>query len=124
MHEISMMASIVEEVLLELEKYRVEKIEEVILSVGEMTFLGHEQLRFAFEVISRDTILEGATLTIEKEELEVRCPSCGYSGPVEYLEKEEYHYVIPILHCPRCGGQVEIFKGKRCAVTSLKVVER
>lgn len=44
MHEVSVMSSIIEAVLKELNKYDIESVEEVYLTVGEMTYLGSEQL--------------------------------------------------------------------------------
>jgi len=40
MHEVSVMAGIVESVLKELEKHEVLRVEEVQLTLGELTFLG------------------------------------------------------------------------------------
>jgi hydrogenase nickel incorporation protein HypA/HybF len=124
MHEVSVMSSILEQVLKELDKHEVEKVEEVELVVGELTFLGHEQLAFAYEIMSRDTPLEGAELKIMTESIEVECPSCGYSGVTDYLEGEGYHISVPVLQCPKCSGNVIIVKGKKCGVTSIKVVEK
>ena len=123
MHEVSVMSSIIEQVLKELEKYEVERVEEVELVIGELTFLGQEQLMFAYEIMSRDTLLKDSELKIVTEGIEVECPSCGYRGQTDYLEGEEYHMSIPVLHCPKCGGKVIVVKGKRCGVTSIKVVE-
>ena len=124
MHEVSVMSSILEQVLRELENHDIERVEEVELVVGELTFLGHDQLRFAYEIMTRDTVLEGADLNIVIESIEVSCPSCGYEGAAKYLEGEEYHLSVPVLRCPRCGESVRVVKGRRCGVTSLKVVER
>jgi len=123
MHEVAIMSSIIEAVLAELDGHEVERVEEVTLVVGELTFLGEEQLRFAFDVLSRGTILEGASLRMEKEELSVKCPACGYEGKADYVEDSAFHYSIPVLACPRCGGRVEVLKGKSCGVSSLRVVE-
>ena len=57
MHEVSVMSGIVESVLKELEKHDVLRVEEVLLTLGELTFLGEEQLQFAYEIITRDTLL-------------------------------------------------------------------
>jgi hydrogenase nickel incorporation protein HypA/HybF len=122
-HEVSVMASIIEHVLAELGKHDVEKVEEVDLVIGELTFLGEEQLRFAFEVLTRDNILEGSKLNISYEKIEVRCHSCGYLGGVEYVDELADHMIVPNLSCPKCGSQVEVIKGRGCGVTSLKVVE-
>jgi len=118
------MASIIDSVLAELEKHDVVSVEEVDLVIGELTFLGEEQLRFAFEVLSRGNALENAKLNISQEKIEVGCHACGYVGPVDYIGSSADHMVIPNLVCPKCGSGVEITKGKSCGVTSIKVVER
>lgn len=123
MHEISVMASIIECLLKELEGRNIEKVEAVNLRVGEMTFLGHEQLEFAFDIMTKDTVLEGSKLIIETEEIEVLCNACGYRGGIEYAEKNESHFILPILHCPVCGGAVQVLRGRSCTVTSIQVVE-
>lgn len=124
MHEVSVMASIIESILAELEKHDVEKVEEVDLVIGELTFLGEEQLRFAFEILTKDTILANSKLNIAHEKIEVSCASCGYDGGVGYVEELADHMVVPNLSCPKCGSCVEVTKGRGCGVTSLKVVER
>ena len=119
-----MMASIVEAVLEELKRHDVERVEEVNLVLGELTFLGREQLEFAFEIVTRGTLLEGSRLVIQDEKVAVRCPECGYDGPVDYVQGGGQDHLIPNLSCPKCSGAVLVTKGKSCAVTSLKVVER
>jgi hydrogenase nickel incorporation protein HypA/HybF len=121
-HEVSVMSSIVEAVLQELDKHDIEKVEAVDMVVGELTFLGEDQLQFAYEIITRDTILEGSKLNIIPEKTEIKCNSCGYIGPVNYIHHGD-HYSHPDLSCPKCGGGVEILKGKSAAVRSVQVVE-
>lgn len=123
MHEVSIMSSIINSVLEELKKHRVEKVEEVDLTIGELTFLGEDQLQFAFEILTKNTILEGSKLVIDIEEVAVRCPSCSYEGKADYLKDEVYHTSVPALTCPQCGQGVEVTKGKSCVVRSVKVVE-
>jgi len=120
MHEFSTMNQIVNAILEEGRKHHAHKIEKVILEIGELTFLGEEQLRFAFDLLTEGTILEGAELEIEKKEIEVRC-SCGYEGKIEYEEKEEFHFLIPLLKCPRCNEEVEIIKGRECIIKSVRM---
>jgi len=117
------MSSIVEAVLQELEKHDIEKVEAVDMVVGELTFLGEDQLQFAYEIIARDTILEGSKLNIIPEKIEIKCNSCGYVGPVNYIHNGD-HYSHPDLTCPKCGAGVEIIKGKSAMVRSLQVVEK
>ena len=122
MHEVSVMAGIVESVLKELEKHQVLRVEEVQLTLGEMTFLGEEQLQFAYEIITRDTALEGSVLVIVPEETELQCLSCGYVGKADTIG-EEYHMAMPSLTCPKCKGKVKVLKGQSCRVTSMKVIQ-
>lgn len=124
MHEVSVMSSILDSIFEELKKHDVEKVEEIVLIVGELTFLGEDQLSFAYEVLTRDTVLEGSQLTIEIEPIEVRCLSCSYEGNIDYLKDESYRNLVPMISCPKCGEKVEVTKGRSCMVKSAKVVER
>lgn len=118
------MSGLVQAVLSELRKHDVERVEEVDLLVGKLTFLGHDQLRFAFEILVQGTVLEGARLEIDEEEAEILCRSCGYEGPVDYLEDPSFHQSIPSLLCPKCQGRADVTRGGGCSITSLRVVER
>ena len=124
MHEVSVMSGIIDAVMAELAKHDVEKVEEVNLVVGELTSLGKDQLSFAYEIMTRETILAGASLVFEDEKTEVSCTACGFQGPAEYYVDESYHNNIPKLSCPKCGGGVKVIKGKSCRISSIKVVER
>lgn len=123
MHEVSVMTSIIENVRNALKEHTFVKVEEVVLVVGELTFLGQDQLQFAYEILTRGTELEGSKLVIETEKTEVGCPSCGYEGPAGYYEDEGYHGAIPQLSCPKCQASVNVLKGKSCRITSVKVEE-
>lgn len=118
------MAGIVEAVLKQLDKYEVEQVEEVFLTIGELTNLGADQLTFAYEIITKGTLLEGSSLVIENEIIQVLCGGCGYEGGVDRLENDEFHNSIPVLSCPKCHGTVQVTAGKSCTVKSLKVVEK
>ena len=123
MHEVSVVSDIVSAILRELEKYNVVKVEEVILVVGEMTSLGHEQLEFAYEIVTKGTLLEGSKLVIEDEKIRVICSECGYEGEVRMLESDYGEHTIPILSCPECNGKVKVTAGQTCKIRNLKIVE-
>jgi hydrogenase nickel incorporation protein HypA/HybF len=123
MHEVSVMSSIIENVQQALTGHKYERVEEVNLVVGELTYLGKDQLEFAFEVLTRGTDLEGSMLVIEDEAVEISCPQCGYSGPAKYISDESYHTSVPSLTCPTCQAHVKVVKGKSCRISSVKVVE-
>lgn len=123
MHEVSVVSDIVKEILNVLEDYDVEKVEEVTLVIGDLTNLGEEQMEFAYEIVTRDTVLEGSKLAIEKEAIRVKCEKCGYEGGVESIKSDYDSHSIPILSCPKCKGKVKVTAGQTCAVRNLKIVE-
>lgn len=124
MHEVSVVASLVDAVIRELEKYDVLKVNSVTVTIGDLTNLGEEQMRFAYEIVTRDTILEGSEFIVEHEPIELRCDSCGYEGPAKVLTDPDFEtHSIPILACPECGGHVQVVKGQTCAVKCMDIEE-
>ncbi len=126
MHEYSVMNQLVAALLDELEEERdnIERIKEVKIEVGELTFLGEDQLKFAFETLSKDTILEGADLDVNSIESEVRCENCGYEGEINYSNDPAFHYNVPIISCPECDSKPEIIKGKETKIVGVTAVEK
>ena len=112
MHEYSVMKQLVSALLDELEGRDIYKVKEVRLEIGELTFLGEDQLSFAYEVLGKDTILEGSELSVKEIEATVRCDECGYEGGVEYSDEKAFHLNVPVNSCPECGAKPEIVKGK------------
>lgn len=124
-HEVSVTSDLVRAILDELQKYKVVSVHAVTLTIGRLTNLGGEQMQFAYEVVTRDTILEGSDLIIEDEEVELECMSCDYKGPARNLTFGEYtdEHFIPVLACPVCGGAVRVTKGKTCCVKNIDIEE-
>lgn len=122
MHEGSVTTQIVESVLGEAGKHGAKRVAEVHLVIGKLTFLNPEQVRFWYEVLTKDTIIEGSKLRIEEKNGLVRCGECGYEGGFKYEDDPIYHVPTPTLRCPRCGGIVEIVGGRECLIKSVKLV--
>ncbi|MFA6804750.1 MAG: hydrogenase maturation nickel metallochaperone HypA [Candidatus Methanomethylophilaceae archaeon] len=125
MHEVSVTSDLVRAILGELEKYNVVSVHAVTIIIGQLTNLGKEQMQFAYEVVTRGTILEGSVLNIEDEEIELECKNCDYVGPAKNLDMGEYteEHLIPILACPECGGPVTVIKGQTCCVKNIDIEE-
>jgi len=68
MHELSMTSQIVNYLLIEAKKHKAKRVDEVHLMIGKLTFLGLEQVRFAYTTLVKNTILEGSKLHIEEKE--------------------------------------------------------
>ena len=117
-----MTTQIVENVLQEAEKRNAKKVNEVHLVIGKLTFLGIEQVRFSYDLLVKDTIMEGSKLRIEEKNGVVKCSSCGYEGDFKYKDDPMYHLPTPTLRCPKCGGVVEIIGGRECTIKSIKLI--
>ncbi|UCE28874.1 MAG: hydrogenase maturation nickel metallochaperone HypA [Candidatus Bathyarchaeota archaeon] len=122
MHEFSITSRIVNCVLEEAKKHNARRVNEVHLVVGKLTFLGLEQVRFAYEMLVKNTILEDSKLHIEEKDGAVKCDRCGYAGDLRYEDDPVYHVPSPTLVCPKCEGAVNIVGGKECTIKRLKLV--
>ncbi|MDR0887636.1 MAG: hydrogenase/urease maturation nickel metallochaperone HypA [Candidatus Methanoplasma sp.] len=124
MHEVSIVSDLVSAILKELEKYNAISVAEVTFTIGKLTNLGHDQMEFAYNVITRGTILEGSKLIIEDEEIILECESCGYDGPADMLDLGEGNdHSMPVLSCPKCHGPVTVTKGQSCCVKNMCIEE-
>ena len=121
-HEFSVTNQIVQNVLTEAEKHGAKKVTEVHLTIGKLTFLGLEQVRFAYEVLTKDTILQDSILVIEEQEGFVKCSNCGYQGGFKYEDDPLYHVPVPTLKCPKCSSTVSIAAGKEITIRNLTML--
>jgi hydrogenase nickel incorporation protein HypA/HybF len=80
------------------------EISKVHLTVGKFTCVEPMSLQFAFEVQTRNTFLEGATLQIQETPLIAFCHPC----------QSEYFPEIGIQYaCPRCHAPMEDIRSGR-----------
>jgi len=121
-HEGSITTQVVKNVLQEANKRNAKKVVEVQLVIGKLTFLNPEQVRFWYEILTKDTIMKGSRLIIEESEGIVKCPKCGYEGDFKYVDDPAMHVPTPTLNCPKCGGTVEIVGGKDCLIKNIKMM--
>ena len=122
MHEVSVMARVVESVKGSLAGRDILRVESVRLEVGDLTMLGREQLQFAWGVLTGDGPLKGSKLVIVRKPAVVACPACGFRGAPKSAPKAWSHTAIPLISCPKCGGEVDIVGGRETIVRSLRAV--
>jgi hydrogenase nickel incorporation protein HypA/HybF len=122
MHEFSVIASIFELVLGEMEKAKAVKVLEVQLEVGELSFLSHDGLKFGFRALAGDKEgIDPDGLRIVPVPALVRCRECGYEGPLKVTDMTEGHLGAPIFQCPKCAGPVEVISGRGCVVRNIRM---
>ncbi|MCQ8905179.1 MAG: hydrogenase maturation nickel metallochaperone HypA [Methanothermobacter sp.] len=121
MHELSMADAIVRTVIDAAEKNDAVEVLEVTVEIGQLTLLNPEQIKFMLEVLSEDTILEGARFNLEVVPVEIEC-ECGYEGVVE---ADELDHFTPVIACPGCGGhEFHVRAGRECNVKNIKIEKR
>jgi hydrogenase nickel incorporation protein HypA/HybF len=105
------------------EEKRAQQINTVHLQVGDLTFLETDQLKFAWEIYSRNVgpPLLGAQLTLEKVEARGSCPGCGFMGKLKVVDFPDSHIVTPTLDCPDCGEQVQVTEGRDLIIRDIQM---
>ena len=113
MHEASIAQHIVDSLSERIESGAVDGIvRRIFLRVGRMTAVVPSNLIFMFEVIAKDTPLDGAILEIEEVPVRCRCGDCGVESGIDG----------PFFECPACSsGSVEILSGRELVIESLEV---
>ncbi|HGJ67140.1 TPA: hydrogenase maturation nickel metallochaperone HypA [bacterium] len=110
MHEIAIVESIIDIVSAEMKKHNMTKLETIKLRIGEMSNIMLDALVFSFDVLSKETPLEGAKLIIETVLIKFRCKDCK----IEFTIKDTFGI------CPECNGiNCEIISGKELEIAEL-----
>jgi hydrogenase nickel incorporation protein HypA/HybF len=123
MHEFAMASQIVSSVIEEANRHEAKKVAEVQLIIGKMTFLGVEQIRFSYQILAKDTILDNSKLLIEEQDGIIRCDNCRFKGMVQIQDDPIYHVPIPTLKCPKCEHSAKIIQGNECTIKSIRLLK-
>jgi hydrogenase nickel insertion protein HypA len=101
MHEYAVVQELVDRILGQTRGTKAGRVTEIRLRRGS-TFK-EEPLRQAFTMLSRGTALEGAALTVEEYQVEVRCTRCGRTRGIAADDLIGHLFI-----CPDCGQSQEI----------------
>jgi hydrogenase nickel incorporation protein HypA/HybF len=84
------------------------------LVIGHLSGVNVESIRFAFDLLSPDTWLSGAELSIEEPRAACRCEDCKAETEIEEL----------VSACPICGSQhLTIIGGQELTLESIELEE-
>jgi hydrogenase nickel incorporation protein HypA/HybF len=109
MHELTLSQSIVDLVVECARKEGVHAVTRVVVEVGIAAGVEPDALRFCFDAVAAETLLQGAELTIETISLQARCRSCAC----------EFAPARLVSICPRCGSNAPyLLKGRELRVKS------
>lgn len=111
-HEVSLMQDTVIIAVKQAREAGAQRIHRVMMRVGALSGAVPETLEFAFEIVAKGTMAEGALLEIEKVAVLCYCSTCAV----------EFEPADLVCECTRCGRpSVEIRRGRELQLTSLEV---
>jgi hydrogenase nickel incorporation protein HypA/HybF len=111
MHEFSIAAAVVDTAVRHAAGRRVTVVR---VRFGRLRQVVPDSLAFAFGIVTRETVCEGARLEQEIVPARLRCPACETQWEIE----------LPAFRCPDCqGADVEVLSGEELEVESIEVEE-
>jgi len=88
------------------------KVQRVNLKVGKLSAIVADSLRFCFDLVIKDTPLEGAELAIEELPVVARCKDC----------QTEWTVTEAVFTCCECqSGNIDILSGRELDITSIEI---
>jgi hydrogenase nickel incorporation protein HypA/HybF len=115
MHELPITESIVRICSEEAKKHNVKKVNEIKIKVGELSGLVPECLQSYFDIVSKDTIIQGAKLNIIKIPIIMECTECR--ARIELQKAKENC-------CAVCGStKLKMVNGNEYYIDSMEVDE-
>jgi hydrogenase nickel incorporation protein HypA/HybF len=111
MHEFSIAAAVVDTAV---RHARGRRVTVVTVRFGRLRQVVPDALEFAFGIVTRETLCEGARLDWEVVPARLRCAACATEWEIE----------LPAFRCRRCGGaDVAVLSGEELEVESIEVEE-
>ena len=90
------------------------KVARVNLKVGKLSAVVPQSLRFCFEIVAKETPVEGARLEIQEVAVIARCKRCDYNWEIGE----------PVFSCPKCqSGSIEMLSGRELDIDSIELEE-
>ncbi|MFA5072541.1 MAG: hydrogenase maturation nickel metallochaperone HypA [Nitrospirota bacterium] len=94
MHEYAVTQGMLQTVIQEATKAGASKITEIRLVIGDLSTIIDESVQMYFDIMSEDTIAQGAKLVFSRVKARFRCTVCG----------NDYEKPAKGFDCPTCGG--------------------
>ncbi len=109
MHELALSQNIVDLVVERARREGVSAVSRVTIEVGMAAGVEPDALRFCFDIVTAETLVQGAELVIETIALQARCRNCGW----------KFEPADVVSSCPRCGTYAPLLeRGRELRVKS------
>jgi len=112
MHELGITQGILDIVQEKAKEAEVSRVTRINLVIGSMSGIVDDSVQFYFDILSQDSLAEGATLCFSRIPMQVKCRPCGCSFSPDNM----------MWQCPQCGEwEVEITAGREFYIDSIEV---
>ena len=112
MHELAITRSMLEIVLKQAEQAQAKKVTKINLVIGEMTGVVSDSVQFYLDILTKDTIAEGAQASFKMVTSKGKCHRCRQT-----FELQEFDWT-----CPHCQGNIiYVVTGKELFIDSIEV---
>ena len=112
MHELSVTESMLEIALRHADQAQAKRVTDLNLVIGQLATIVDDSVQFYWDIISENTIAEGAKLHFRRLPLELLCQSCG----ARYTPGAED------FACPSCRSeQIKVVSGEEFYLESIQV---
>ena len=112
MHELPVTESILEIVLRHAEEANATRITDLHIVIGQLATIVDDSVQFYWDIMTKDTIAEGAQLHFQRIPTEMLCLDCNH----------QYKPADGELACPLCDGvRVKVVAGEEFYLDSIDV---
>jgi len=112
MHELAITEQIMDIALRHARDANARRVTDLHLQIGALSSIIDDSVQFYWDIITQDSLCEGATLHFHKVPAQFHCQDCNQ---VYTLEQE-------LTACPHCDGiHVKIISGQEFQLTSIDI---
>jgi len=112
MHELGITQGILDIVREKAQEVGASRVTTINLVIGMMSGIVDDSVQFYFDILSQDSLAQGATLSFSRIPMQVKCRRCDCSFSPEEM----------VWTCPQCGEwEVEITAGREFYIDSIEV---
>jgi hydrogenase nickel incorporation protein HypA/HybF len=112
MHELAVTENLLKTALRHGEAAAARRVTDLHLVIGELATIVGDSVQFYWDIISKGTLCEGATLHFDRVPAELRCLDCG----------ARYKLDGDLAECPTCAGaRVRVVAGDEFRLEAIEV---
>ncbi len=112
MHELAITEQILNLALRHATEANAHQVTDLHLQIGALSTIIDDSVQFYWDIISRDSLCEGAVLHFHTVPAQLHCQDCDQAYTLDH----------ELTACPQCGGiKVKILSGQEFQLTSIDI---